>query len=221
MHTIHKVCVFGNGDDDEKYVSSSGCVLSSIDDADFVLTRGTFAVLFGPEDKDRITFAKSEEFMASNILHESLQKCADLQLPMLVTNPDFHRPGSGSPMPGMISDLYSKLILGQEYDLITSIGKPFREVYNKCFEFLEEEREEGKIIDEKRICCIGDSFDHDIVGAVSNKLDCVFIANGVHCDALGTSEGSPVLPTTEKLSAFQDQYNTLATPTYTMASFKL
>ena len=39
-----KVLLMGNGADDQEYVSSCGCVISSVEEADFILARGTFSI---------------------------------------------------------------------------------------------------------------------------------------------------------------------------------
>ena len=95
----NKVFVFGNGEEDEEYVKTAGLEFAEIEDADFILARGMFTmhdsedVLFREGDS-KCTYWESEATRC-------LQIASQMQMPMLVTNPDFVRPdGNDSPMPG-------------------------------------------------------------------------------------------------------------------------
>lgn len=221
-----KVFVIGNGEDDADYVASCNCVPSS-EDVEFILARGTFSIF-----AERETKFDTAEGLIHHLLETSmLEKFAKAKTPMLVTNPDFNRPGSGSPMPGQISQLYSAVLrqvngLEETDNLITSIGKPYSDVYNACFSFIsqnlngESSEQQNKPLDFRRVVMVGDSLSHDVLGAMNNKLDSIWIANGVHCNDMGTDEGSPVLPPDEMLAQMQAKYPHI-TPTYTTASFKL
>ena len=44
-----KIFLIGNGDDDDDYVNSANCEYSTIEEADFVLARGTFCIRNGEE----------------------------------------------------------------------------------------------------------------------------------------------------------------------------
>lgn len=106
---------------------------------------------------------------------------------MIVSNPDFNRPGSGDPMPGRIGSMYADLGGRVEY-----IGKPYPAVYQKCFESFDKLH--GGSTVKGRTCGVGDSLDHDILGANNFGIASVFTANGVHCGQLGTTEGSGETP---------------------------
>jgi ribonucleotide monophosphatase NagD (HAD superfamily) len=134
-----KVFVIGNNDDDTEYIRSCGCVLSPPESADFILARGTFCILSGsnvsgavltsssnkasapsstkepsssgptePSLDGSIAFSNAEDLIAN--IDPYLQRCIARGLPMLVSNPDFTRPGSGAPMPGQIGTLCYALI---------------------------------------------------------------------------------------------------------------
>lgn len=154
-----------------------------------------------------------------------LQVLGSRKIPMLVSNPDFYRPGSvKSPMPGLISERY-KHILGQMglnemdiNDMIYSYGKPFVDVYDRCFSTLERLGVNSK----ERICCIGDSIEHDIAGANKNGISSVFIENGVHSSEFGTIEGDTSRGDPLKLQEFiskEIEKDGFLTPTYTIPSF--
>ena len=129
-----KVFVIGNNDDDTEYIRSCGCVLSPPESADFILARGTFCIMTGsaasgavltsssvkasvplstkepsalgptePSLNGSIAFSNAEDLIAN--IDPYLQRCIARGLPMLVSNPDFTRPGSGAPMPGQIGIL--------------------------------------------------------------------------------------------------------------------
>ena len=123
------------------------------------------------------------DLLKSPELEAVLDSSASRKLPMLVSNPDFYRPGSGQPMPGLIADKYRKKLTKElSKPLIKYFGKPFDDVYQKCFAALG-------IADKSRICGIGDSLEHDIMGANKAGMGSIFIENGVHCESLGTVEG--------------------------------
>jgi ribonucleotide monophosphatase NagD (HAD superfamily) len=128
-----KVFVIGNNDDDTEYIRSCGCVLSPPESADFVLARGTFCIMTGsdasisnkassplsttepsssgptePSLDGSVAFSNAEDLIAN--IDPYLQRCIVRGLPMLVSNPDFTRPGSGAPMPGQIGILCYALI---------------------------------------------------------------------------------------------------------------
>lgn len=96
--------VIGNNDDDVDYLTQAQCCITSIDKADVVLVRGTFCVLSSStaslsNDKDII---KKSYINPNELLHDidsHLAECRKFNLPMIVTNPDFYRPGSNDPMP--------------------------------------------------------------------------------------------------------------------------
>eukprot|EP01036_Dinobryon_divergens_P040908 gene40908-54167_t len=177
-----KVFVFGNGEDDREYIESAGCMLSSIAHANFLIARGTFAILDGENDK----VYKSPESLIEDT-DVLLQQALDRNLLLFITNPDIMRPGSNSPMPGLIGEKYLKM-----GGRVHFIGKPFPAVYMECLNALTKAN--GTPIHPSRICGIGDSLLHDIKGAKQALIGSIWTANGVHSTELGTSEGSPITP---------------------------
>jgi ribonucleotide monophosphatase NagD (HAD superfamily) len=125
-----RVFVIGNNDDDVAYVTSCNCIPSLPEHADFILARGTFCILTGLESIPQINTDQSienstehsAELSDTNAEHSHgkiayknaehllsaidpwLARCTARNVPMLVSNPDFHRPGSGAPMPGQIGE---------------------------------------------------------------------------------------------------------------------
>ena len=154
-----------------------------------------------------------------------LRVLASRRVPMLVSNPDFYRPGLiKSPMPGLISERYKHVLkqMGMKEsaveDMISMYGKPFDNVYRRCFSSLNALGVHSK----EKICGIGDSIEHDIAGANRNGISSVFIENGVHSSEFGTAEGGPSRGELSKLQDFflqKTQKDTFLTPTHTIPCF--
>lgn len=115
--------------------------------------------------------------------------------------------------------------------VVQYVGKPYKAVYDACFDLLTVLESDGgvnsslpdnstvkKVLDKSKICMIGDSLDHDILGAKDNGIASVWIANGVHAAEMGASEGSSILAEENILKNMYEKYG--VTPTYTIASFK-
>lgn len=210
-----KVVCFGNSQDDDEYLNSAGCVVSTPEEADFILARGTGCV----QVKDgTVAFEDAFDLLLSDELKVILEECAKRKLPMLVTNPDFYRPGSGQPMPGLIAKKYAELIGSS--DRIKYFGKPYDDVYQACFESLG-------VGDKSRIAGIGDSLDHDIMGASLSGINSIFVENGVHCQQLGTEEGSQTSSGLTKVSELiavvgeeSGKPAALCEPTYSIPCFR-
>lgn len=198
-----KVFVIGNGDDDFDYIDTCNCILSTPEEADFVLARGTFSILSGTNEVK--TFKTADELIEN--ISPFMERCAARNLPLLVTNPDFDRPGTLSPMPGRISQMYSLI---DNTIKIQSIGKPFPLVYQTCLRSLS--------VPLQRICGVGDSVDHDIQGALSAGISALWTINGVHSAELGAKEGNTELPSTQLLEDFLSKKQIV--PSHMVGSFQ-
>ena len=71
-------------------------------------------------------------------------------------------------MPGQIAKLYVEKYGG----VVQYLGKPYQTVYDACFAVLAAGDDRGgytnglsSALDKSRICGVGDSLDHDILGA--------------------------------------------------------
>ena len=118
--------VIGNNDDDAEYIKSADCTITDISQADVVLVRGTFSILKSSSHKsvsndpsnthissyntstststttvidniEKISYTNAHDLV--NNIDIWLQECRRFDLPMLITNPDFYRPGNNEPMP--------------------------------------------------------------------------------------------------------------------------
>ena len=172
-----KVFVFGSGNDDEEYVTSSGWKLSSIHDANLLLARGTFTI----NDGNSIISKKDNE----NDYNTNLKKClliaAKKKIPMLISNPDKVRPDEGlPPMPGAIGDAYEDILKGAHdvsseiiaKDIIKRIGKPYSEVYEIALHGVSSS---------SIPVMVGDALETDIIGGTANKCATVWcVKDGIH-----------------------------------------
>lgn len=68
---------------------------------------------------------------------------------------------------------------------VVMAGKPHKPIYDLAFHELETLT--SKPIDKSRILCIGDGVGTDVLGANAAGLDCLFIASGMHGEALKTN----------------------------------
>lgn len=103
------------------------------------------------------------------------------------------------------------------------IGKPYIAVYNACMSAIDRVNAVKGVSDNShdrsRVCGVGDSLDHDILGAKTAGINSVWTANGVHSQEMGTKEGSPILAAKNVLSRMYEEYDII--PTHTIPSFKL
>ncbi len=194
--------VTGNGDDDIKYLESCNCISVAASEADFILARGNFAI-------HNTRYSDANQLMQD--IQPHLQQCGARNLPLVVTNPDCLRPGGLTPMPGRFPGrLHSEMA---PYARIHYIGKPHAQVYAECMSALSFGDAAAS-----RVCCIGDSLEHDVQGATKMGFDSLWIMNGVHCEDLGTQEGSKELAD-EKLVAQLLSRHPDAHPTFAVSSF--
>jgi HAD superfamily hydrolase (TIGR01459 family) len=128
-----------------------------------------FLVVIGIDSPER-TLASYEEDLARG---------AELGLPMVCANPDIARvsPEGLVDAPGVLARRYEEL--GGE---VFYHGKPYPAIYASCLQALGCARE--------RVIAIGDSLDHDVLGAARAGLASAFLAGGIHMHELGGEWGS-------------------------------
>lgn len=177
--------VFGSGDEDEAYCTSAGWTLSGIEEADLIVSRGTFTI----NDGTTVTSKEDDEAAYWRVMEESLTVAAQRKLPMLVCNPDKVRPDEGlPPMPGAIGDTYERFVwtshcapVGDMTEeaargYVKRIGKPFREVYDVALG-----RGGGGGGDRGRAIMVGDALETDVVGGEGAGVDALWVvADGIH-----------------------------------------
>lgn len=67
---------------------------------------------------------------------------------------------------------------------VVMAGKPYAPIYELAYREIAALR--GGVVDKARILCIGDGIGTDLAGANAQGLDCLFIASGMHGEALST-----------------------------------
>ncbi|MEO5692537.1 MAG: TIGR01459 family HAD-type hydrolase [Usitatibacter sp.] len=162
--------------------------VARIDDADFLMVIGI--------DSPRLGIADYEPLLAAG---------AARRLPMICANPDIVRvsPDGLVDAPGVLAQRYEQL--GGE---VFYHGKPWPAIYESCLEAL------GAIA-RTRVVTIGDSIEHDVLGASRAGLRCAFVAGGIHVDDLETAWGT--LPRPAAWERFME--GAAARPAYLLPAF--
>ncbi len=136
--------------------------VSSIADADFLIVLRM--------DTTRRDLAGHEEDLRAGI---------ERGLPMVCANPDLSRvsPQGTINAAGVLARRYEELGGSVFYH-----GKPHPAIYRSCLRTMG-------IDDPRRVLAVGDSIEHDILGASRMNMDSAFIAGGIHrpqlCEAWG------------------------------------
>ncbi len=108
-----------------------------------------------------------------------LRDALNLKLPMFCANPDYetieYKNGKNFFCIGTIADLYENM--GGE---VIILGKPSKEIYLKSCKKINH-------VDSSRFVAVGDSIDHDILGASNFGIDSVLITSGIHKELFKTS----------------------------------
>jgi HAD superfamily hydrolase (TIGR01459 family) len=110
---------------------------------------------------------------------ETLRMARERDLELLCANPDIVvRVGDNL--------IWCAGAIARDYEAlggrVVMAGKPHRPIYDLAFKELESLT--GEAVDKARILCIGDGVTTDILGANGANLDCLFIASGMHGEAL-------------------------------------
>ncbi|MBB3464292.1 TIGR01459 family HAD-type hydrolase [Rhizobium sp. BK377] len=112
------------------------------------------------------------ERIPMDVYREMLHPAAKKGIPCYCTNPDIHKLNNGSIAPGggSIAKLYESM-----GGPVTWLGKPYPEIYEHALRL-------AGVTDRRRVVCVGDSIDHDILGAKSAGLDSVLVRTGILAD---------------------------------------
>ena len=123
-----------------------------------------------PEDSDFILIMGSNSPETSLADYQTmLASAAKQNIPALCANPDKMMITSSGlqPAPGAIAEVYSKL-----GGRVRFIGKPFADIYKLALEACKD-------IEISRVIAVGDSVEHDIVGAANVGIASVLVRTGV------------------------------------------
>ncbi|RCS21794.1 TIGR01459 family HAD-type hydrolase [Phyllobacterium salinisoli] len=100
---------------------------------------------------------------------EMLRPAAERRIPAICTNPDIHKLAGGTIAAGAgsIAQLYERL-----GGPVRWFGKPFGDIYEQA---LQLSGNPARV----NVVCIGDSIDHDVLGASRSGLDSVLVRTGI------------------------------------------
>lgn len=123
-----------------------------------------------PQTADLLVISGSEaERKPLDEYRAMLQAAAARNLPCYCTNPDIHKLANGALAPGAgaIAALYEQI-----GGTVVWLGKPHPEIYAYALSLLGRTSAE-------RVVCIGDSVEHDILGASRAGCDSVLVDTGI------------------------------------------
>ena len=163
----YKYFAFTRGDDVSILAGLGLQRVGTVEEADFLMVIGI--------ESPRMTLADYEPLLAAG---------AARKLPMVCANPDVTRPSPDGLVdaPGALARRYEAL--GGE---VFYHGKPYPAIYAACLEALA-----GCARD--RVVAVGDSLEHDILGASRVGLRSAFVAGGIHAADLEVARGELPAP---------------------------
>jgi len=157
---------------DPHYLDGLDLRLADAATADFVFLQGSQTL----RDGSRATPTEVMRTGAPNdALVAALRTCAARGLPMVCANPDLSvtlPDGSSGHMPGVVARAYEALGGSVLY-----YGKPHPAAFEAALASLG--------VPPSRVLHVGDSLLHDVAGARAAGVDSLFVAGGIHAEALG------------------------------------
>ena len=141
-------------------------------------------------------------------LIEILQIATKRNLPMLVGNNDIMARSSSNRQK---MNYCCGIIANNYHGPMIRFGKPSPLIFQECIQTID-------IPPTPRICHVGDSLHHDIIGAQNANIDSIFIAmTGIHANEISSQKHEPQLQ--QSLQTLFQQNNNII-PTYTAHSFQ-
>jgi HAD superfamily hydrolase (TIGR01459 family) len=129
---------------------------------------------------------------------DELAALAARSLPFICANPDrvVQFGGHLIPCAGALADIYEEI-----GGPVIMAGKPYSPIYELTIAKAQEVA--GTALAHNRLLCIGDGVQTDVAGAHAQKLDCLFVAGGIHAAELSNEDGLDSLKVEAFLSAYQ------------------
>ena len=150
---------------------------ASDDDIDFILIHGTEA--FGRGDGADAIETSIDDIKAF------VERSARRRVPVVVANPDFVTVSGDAlvTMPGTLGKWYTDAfdfadVASSASSYVRLMGKPDAIIYDALLR--DVEKTAGTSVDKTRVLAVGDSLEHDIVGASRAGIDALFIRDGIH-----------------------------------------
>ena len=153
----------------EKTKHTRSLTISSSNDHSLADKLG-FSSVTSPVDADLIIISGSEtERISLEAYRSMLHAAAQRGVPCICTNPDLHKLFGNTLLPaaGAIAALYEEM-----GGVVKRIGKPHIEIYQHAHALC-------RYPEKARIVSIGDSLEHDILGAATFGIDSVLARTGV------------------------------------------
>jgi HAD superfamily hydrolase (TIGR01459 family) len=153
-----------------------------IETADYVICTGLRDELYEPPESYR----------------DELAALAARNLPFICANPDrvVQFGGHLIPCAGALADIYEEI-----GGPVIMAGKPYPPIYELTV--AKAEKVAGAALARNRLLCIGDGVQTDVAGAHAQKLDCLFVAGGIHAAELSNEDGLDARKVEAFLSAYQ------------------
>ena len=144
---------------------------------DFPLYEGLGLDFVGPDGAAFISCAgpNDDEVETPEDYRERFVACIARGLTMICANPDIvvQRGDRLIYCGGALAELYADL-----GGAVVMAGKPHAAIYGLAL--AEGAALLGRPVDRARVLCIGDGLPTDVRGALHQKLDCLFVAGGIH-----------------------------------------
>ena len=129
---------------------------------------------------------------------DELNALAARNLPFICANPDrvVQFGGHLIPCAGALADIYEEI-----GGPVIMAGKPYAPIYELTIAKAQEIA--GTALARNRLLCIGDGVQTDVAGAHAQKLDCLFVAGGIHAAELSNEDGLDARKVEVFLSAYR------------------
>ncbi|MBI4195212.1 MAG: TIGR01459 family HAD-type hydrolase [Betaproteobacteria bacterium] len=187
--SLGRRCFAFTRDKDRSLLENIGLELvERVEDADFVAVIGIDSPRRGLPDYE-----------------PELRAAATRRLPMICANPDIVRVAAEGTIdaPGALARRYEALGGNVFYH-----GKPYPAIYASCLEALDR-------CAPRRVLAIGDSIEHDVLGATRAGIRSVFVAGGIHAGDLDITRGELPAPAAWRKFAAA----AIASPDYLLPAF--
>jgi HAD superfamily hydrolase (TIGR01459 family) len=181
----------------------------------YAFTRDDDATLLEGLERERVARVEDADFMMVIGIDSPPLRVADYEpqlaagaarrLPMVCANPDVVRvsPEGLVDAPGALAQRYEQL--GGE---VFYHGKPYPAIYESCLAAFPG-------VAPNKVVAVGDSIEHDVLGATRAGLRSAFAVGGIHLDDLGATWGS--LPRPAAWQRFLE--GAVARPDYLVPAF--
>ncbi len=155
-------------------------------DRDAPLYEGLDLAFAGPEDAAFIscTGPFDDEVETPEDYRQRFAHCLERDLTMICANPDIvvQRGDRLIYCGGALAQFY-----GDMGGTVVMAGKPHPPIYDLAL--AEGQALLGRPLERRRVLCVGDGLPTDVQGALHQRLDCLFVAGGIHRAEVSDASG--------------------------------